>query len=158
MTRGAAVPRVVPWREMLGYAPFRELLIFNLIYATVLGSLGVFTVEFLRDFSHFDVASVLYLSAFSFVGALVALPFCGSVVDATGSKPLMRVADSNVRNRNRCMDSDRRQRGALLRLLSSQPSIFWREPRPPISIWPMSGSRWPRCPRWGEIISSPCLP
>ena len=84
--------QMVPWREMLGYAPFRELLIFNLIYATVLGSLGVFTVEFLRDFSHFDVASVLYLSAFSFVGALVVLPFCGSVVDATGSKPLMRVA------------------------------------------------------------------
>ncbi len=63
--------------EMLAYPPFRELLIFNLIYATVLGSLGVFTVEFLRDFSHFDVGSVLYLSAFSFVGALVALPFCG---------------------------------------------------------------------------------
>ncbi|HEY5706749.1 MAG TPA: MFS transporter [Terrimicrobiaceae bacterium] len=82
----------VPWREMLGYPPFRELLIFNLVYATVLGSLGVFTVEFLRDSSRFDVAGVLYLSAFSFVGALVALPFCGSVVDATGSKPLMRVA------------------------------------------------------------------
>jgi MFS family permease len=82
----------VPWGEMLAYPPFRELLIFNLIYATVLGSLGVFTVEFLRDFSHFDVGRVLYLSAFSFVGALVALPFCGPVVDATGSKPLMRVA------------------------------------------------------------------
>jgi MFS family permease len=82
----------VPWREMLAFPPFRELLVFNLIYATVLGSLGVFTVEFLRDFSYFDVGSVLYLSAFSFVGALVALPFCGPVVDATGSKPLMRVA------------------------------------------------------------------
>src|SRR4029077_13469273 len=58
----------VPWGEMLAYPPFRELLIFNLIYATVLGSLGVFTVEFLRDFSHFDVRSVLFLSAFSFVG------------------------------------------------------------------------------------------
>ena len=82
----------VPWREMLAFPPFRELLVFNLIYATVLGSLGVFTVEFLRDFSYFDVGSVLYLSAFSFVGALLALPFCGPLVDATGSKPLMRVA------------------------------------------------------------------
>jgi MFS family permease len=84
--------QIVPWREMLGYSPFRELLIFNLIYATVLGSLGVFTVEFLRDFSRFDVGTVMYLSAFSFGGALVVLPFCGSVVDVTGSKPLMRAA------------------------------------------------------------------
>jgi MFS family permease len=82
----------VPWREILAYPPFRELLIFNLIYATVLGSLGVFTVEFLRESCHFDVSSVLYLSAFAFAGALVTLPFCGPVVDATGSKPLMRVA------------------------------------------------------------------
>ena len=59
----------MPWREILAYPPFRELLIFNLIYATVLGSLGVFTVEFLREFSHFDVGSVLYLSAFAFAGS-----------------------------------------------------------------------------------------
>ena len=58
----------------------------------MLGSLGVFTVEFLRDLLDFDVGSVLYLSAFAFAGALVTLPFCGPVVDATGSKPLMRVA------------------------------------------------------------------
>jgi MFS family permease len=82
----------VPWREMLAFPPFRELLMFNLVYATVLGSLGVFSVEFLRDFSRFNVDTVLYLSAFSFAGALVVLPFCGSVVDSTGSKPLMRVA------------------------------------------------------------------
>jgi MFS family permease len=82
----------VPWREMLAFPPFRELLIFNLIYATVLGSLAVFTVEFLRDFSRFEVDSVLYLSAFSFAGSLVVLPFFGAVVDTIGSKPLMRAA------------------------------------------------------------------
>ena len=49
-------------------------------------------MEFLRDFSHFEIDGAPYLSAFSFVGALAALPFCGPVVDATGSKPLMRVA------------------------------------------------------------------
>jgi hypothetical protein len=53
----------VPWQAMLAYAPFRELLIFNIIYATVIGSLSVFAVEFLRDHSRFDVGTVLNLSA-----------------------------------------------------------------------------------------------
>jgi len=82
----------VPWRAMLKYPPFRELIIFNLIFVIVVGSLGVFTVEFLREESHFDVSTVLYLSAFSFLGALVMLPFSGPWVDRAGSKPLMRVA------------------------------------------------------------------
>ncbi len=82
----------VPWRAMLAYPPFRELLIFNLLYMLVSGSLGVFTVEYLRDESHFNVATVLFLSAFSFVGALVVLPFSGAMVDQTGSKPLLRIA------------------------------------------------------------------
>jgi MFS family permease len=58
----------------------------------VIGSLGVFTVEFLRDTSHFEISQVLFLSSFSFVGALAVLPFCGRVIDQTGSKPLLRVA------------------------------------------------------------------
>ena len=82
----------VPWRAMLAHAPFRELMIFNLLYATVLGSLGVFAIEFLRDHSRFNVDTVLHLSALSFVGALVVLPFSGHIVDSTGSKPLMRAA------------------------------------------------------------------
>jgi len=82
----------VPWRAILAYPPFRELLIFNVLYMAVIGSLGVFTVEYLRDASNFNVASVLFLSAFSFVGALIVLPFAGSMVDRTGSKPFMRLA------------------------------------------------------------------
>ena len=82
----------VQWRKMLAYTPFRKLLTFNLIHATVVGSLGVFTVEYLHDFSGFGVRRVLFLSTFFFMGALVVLPLCGPVVDATGSKPLMRVA------------------------------------------------------------------
>jgi MFS family permease len=84
--------QTVPWQAMLAYAPFRELLVFNIVYATVLGSLGVFAVEFLREYSHFGIATVLNLSALSFVGALVVLPFCGGVVDSTGSKPMMLMA------------------------------------------------------------------
>lgn len=80
----------VPWRAMLGYAPFRTLLTFNVLYMAVIGSLGVFTVEFLREQSRLDVGTVLYLSAFSFLGALAVLPFLGSIVDTVGSKPLLR--------------------------------------------------------------------
>lgn len=82
----------VPWREMFAHAPFRKLLAFNLIYVTVAGSLGVFTVEYLHDFSGFGVRRMLYVSAFFFMGALLVLPLSGSAMDVTGSKPLMRVA------------------------------------------------------------------
>jgi MFS family permease len=89
-TRKSSQP--VPWAAMLKYRPFLTLIIFNLIFVIVVGSLGVFTVEFLREESHFEVSTVLYLSAFSFVGALVMLPFTGRWVDQSGSKPLLRVA------------------------------------------------------------------
>lgn len=82
----------VPWRAMLRYEPFRRLIVFNLIFMAVIGSMGVFTIEFLRETSHLDVSVVIYLSAFSFVGAMLVLPFVGRIVDSTGSKPLMRVA------------------------------------------------------------------
>lgn len=82
----------VPWRAMLGYVPFRRLIGFNLVFMAVVGSLGVFTVEFLREEMHAGVSEVLLLSGFSFVGALLSLPVFGSVVDRTGSKPVMRVA------------------------------------------------------------------
>jgi MFS family permease len=89
-TRKSSQP--VPWGAMLKYPPFRKLITFNLIFVVVTGSLGVFTVEFLREESRLEVSTVLYLSAFSFVGALVMLPFSGPWVDRVGSKPLFRVA------------------------------------------------------------------
>jgi hypothetical protein len=82
----------VSWREIFAYAPFRKLVTFNLIYGAVGGSLSVFSVEYLHDFSGFGVRHIVLLSAFVFMGALIVLPLCGSVVDATGSKPVMRVA------------------------------------------------------------------
>lgn len=79
----------VPWGKILSYPPFRELLRFNVLFMAVIGSMGVFTVEYLREFPHFDVSLVLYLSGISFVGALVSLPFVGRLVDEAGSKPVM---------------------------------------------------------------------
>jgi len=81
--------RSVPWLEILAYPPFRELLIFNVMFMIVIGSLGVFTIEYLREFPKFDVDLILYLSGLSFVAALVSLPFVGRLVDESGSKPVM---------------------------------------------------------------------
>jgi MFS family permease len=82
----------VPWKEMLSYPPFLQILVFNILYMAVVGSLGVFTVEYMKEMMGFEVSAVLVLSAFSFVGALMALPFCGRVIDRTGSKPLLLMA------------------------------------------------------------------
>lgn len=79
----------VPWGNILAYPPFRELLIFNVLFMAVIGSLGVFTIEYLREFPKFDVSVILYLSGISFIGALVSLPFSGRLVDEAGSKPVM---------------------------------------------------------------------
>ena len=81
--------QAVPWAEIVAYPPFRKLLVFNLIFMAVIGSLGVFTVEYLREFPKFEVSVVLYLSGVSFAGALVTLPFVGRLVDDAGSKPVM---------------------------------------------------------------------
>lgn len=79
----------VPWRSIISYPPFRELLVFNVLFMAVIGSLGVFTVEYLREFPKFNVSLVLYLSGISFIGALSSLPFVGRLVDDAGSKPVM---------------------------------------------------------------------
>lgn len=79
----------VPWRKIISFPPFRELLIFNVLFMAVIGSLGVFTVEYLREFPEFNVSLVLYLSGLSFIGALTSLPFVGRLVDDAGSKPVM---------------------------------------------------------------------
>jgi MFS family permease len=88
--RNSSAP--VPWRTILAYQPFQRILLFNLLYMVVVGSLGVFTVEYLKENLKFEVSTVLLLSGFSFVGALIALPFCGQVIDRTGSKPFLSVA------------------------------------------------------------------
>jgi len=76
----------VPWRQILFYPPFFSLLVFNLLYVIVVGSLGVFTVEYLHDLPGFNVAEVLYLSGVSFIGALASLPFVGKILDRRGGK------------------------------------------------------------------------
>jgi len=82
----------VPWLDILKYPPFLNLLIFNVVFMAVIGSLGVFTVEYLRELPDFSVDRVLYLSGLSYVGALISLPFVGRLLDSVGSKPVMFAA------------------------------------------------------------------
>jgi MFS family permease len=82
----------VPWRQILFHPPFFSLLLFNLSFVIVIGSLGVFTVEYLHEFPDFSVSKVLYLTGISFVGALVSLPFLGKILERFGVKPLLACA------------------------------------------------------------------
>lgn len=80
----------VPWGAMLRFPPFAKLLWFTTIYMTVIGSLGVFTVEYLVVRGKFAESMILLLSAWSFVGALAGLAITAPRLDATGSKPWLR--------------------------------------------------------------------
>jgi MFS family permease len=77
---------------MLFHPPFFALLIFNLLFVLVVGSLGVFTIEYLHEFPGFDVSQVLILTGISFVGSLAALPFVGRLVERYGAKPVLAVS------------------------------------------------------------------
>ena len=80
----------VPWGAMLRHAPFARLLWFTTIYMTVIGSFGVFTVEYLVVREKFGEATILLLGSLSFVGALVGLAITAPRLDVTGSKPWLR--------------------------------------------------------------------
>jgi MFS family permease len=89
MTRSA---HPVPWLAMLRHSPFLRLLGFNLLFMLVIGSLSVFTVEFLREFQHFEADMILMLSGVAFVGPILSLMITARVIDGVGSKPVLRVA------------------------------------------------------------------
>jgi MFS family permease len=54
---------------------------------TVIGSLGVFTVEFQAVRGKYAEGMILLLGSLSFVGALAGLAWAGPRLDGTGSKP-----------------------------------------------------------------------
>lgn len=80
----------VPWAAMLRFPPFARLLGFTTFYMAVIGSLGVFTVEFLVVRGKFSEGAILLLGGMAFVGALAGLALAGPRLDATGSKPWLR--------------------------------------------------------------------
>lgn len=84
--------QALPWRTILFYPPFTALLVFNLLFVLVVGSLGVFTVEYLHEFPGFDASQVMTLSGISFAGSLLSLAFVSRLVGRHGAKPVLGVS------------------------------------------------------------------
>ncbi|MCS7009375.1 MAG: MFS transporter, partial [Chthoniobacterales bacterium] len=81
----------VPWKQMLNYTPFRNLLLFNLAFAIATGGLGVFAVEFLREAFLLGPDKVMLLSSVGYVAAMILLPVFGPICDKIGSRPMLLV-------------------------------------------------------------------
>jgi MFS family permease len=81
----------VSLRRMLSLAPFRNTILFSLLFATVGGGLGVFPVEYLRVQAHFSPSLIYALSAGTFLAPLLVLQWLGRQVDLRGSIPMIRI-------------------------------------------------------------------
>jgi MFS family permease len=82
----------VPWRTIIFYPPFLKLVMFNLLFLTCAGSLGVFTISFLKASVGLSENVVLHVSALGWLGALLTYPFIGAILDRTGSRPMLKMA------------------------------------------------------------------
>ena len=89
---GSKSSHPVPWGAMLRYRPFANLILFNLAWVLTLGSVDVFRISFLRDQKHFGATAIFFFSAFSYVGAIIALPVTSRILDRVGSKPMLRLS------------------------------------------------------------------
>ncbi|MEI6561888.1 MAG: MFS transporter [Verrucomicrobiota bacterium] len=82
----------VPWATIVTYPPFARVLGFNLLFAFTVGSLGVFSVSFLKGRAGLGENNILFLMAVSFIAAVASLGMVGRLLDAIGSKRLLRWA------------------------------------------------------------------
>lgn len=82
----------VPLREMFALAPFRNWILFSLLFVTVAGGLGVFPVEYLKVQARFSPSLIYGLSAFTFLGPMLILQRLGMRVDRHGSIPFIRLS------------------------------------------------------------------
>ena len=76
--------------EMTRLEPFRNWLLFNLLFSLVVGGLGVFPVEYLKMQAHFSPAAIYLLSMGTFAGPVLLLQSVGRRVDRSGSKWIIR--------------------------------------------------------------------
>lgn len=71
----------VPWMAILRYGPFFRLLVFNFVAQNIFTCMAIFSTEFMRVFLGLPNSTILWLTALSVVGAMVALPFCWMMAD-----------------------------------------------------------------------------
>jgi len=82
----------VTWRRMFGNLPFRNSILFSLLFTTVAGGLGVFPVEYLKVQAHFTPSAIYALSAGTFLAPLFIMQRVGRLIDRTGSIRVLQVA------------------------------------------------------------------
>jgi MFS family permease len=82
----------VPWAAMLKHPPFKKLLIFTVVYNWVIGGLAAFIVGFLQNIGGFSDGMILACNMFAFIGAAVSIPLVGTLMNRTGTKPVLRIA------------------------------------------------------------------
>lgn len=79
----------VPWKAIVTYPPFFRLVGFNLLTSFTFGSLGVFTVSFLKGRSGLGENQILFLMAMTYVAGVGSLGVVGGLLDRFGSKRLL---------------------------------------------------------------------
>ncbi len=80
----------VPWRAIVAYKPFRKLLLFGALWSVGVSGMGTFTTAFTRESLKFHDSTIVYLSLFSFIGALATLPFMARFLEGAGITNALR--------------------------------------------------------------------
>jgi MFS family permease len=78
--------------DMLRVIPFRNWVLFSLLFVIVGGGLGVFPVEYLKDQARFSPYLIYMLSTGTFLAPMMILQKVGKRVDRSGSIPLIRIS------------------------------------------------------------------
>lgn len=89
-TRTSSQP--VPWIAMMKHPPFSKLVIFNVVYNSIVGGLGAFVIGYLQGKAGYTAGQILAMTLWSAIGAFASVPFFGRVLEQTGSKPLLRLS------------------------------------------------------------------
>ena len=79
----------VPWLAIVTFPPFAKLVGFNILLTLTTGSLGVFTVSFLKGFAGLGENHILYLLSLNFVAAVAMLHWAGRRLERIGSQRLL---------------------------------------------------------------------
>ena len=85
-----------PWKEMLLFPPFLKYVLFNVGFNFFISALGVVWVPFMKDGLHASGSLILGLSAYSSIICALVSRCTGSIIDRTGSRPLMAFASALI--------------------------------------------------------------
>lgn len=78
--------------DMIRVMPFRNWVLFSLLFVFVGGGLGVFPVEYLKDQARFPPYLIYMLSIGTFLAPMMILQKVGKKIDRSGSIPLIRIS------------------------------------------------------------------